>query len=218
MKIALNNNGQILIEIILATLIGAMIIGAAASLIVANQKSSQISEQRNVAVLLAQEGAESLKSITENNWHYIFFPPGGAGDKDASKGDGNNYCLKIDGTDNKWILTSNPADCEIDVNGIIYARTINIYNANREDNDDENIIDPGGVEDPSTQKVKIKISYPAGKDIVIEKYLTRWRNEIFIQSDWSGGPGQDDFTDPLKYYTDDGNVDNSGGTLQLKSL
>jgi len=218
MKIALNNNGQILIEIILATLIGTMIIGAAASLIVANQKSSQISEQRNTAVFLAQEGVESLKSITENNWHWIFLPPDGAGDKDISKGDGNNYCVQIDSLNNEWILTSNPVDCEIDINGIIYTRTINIYNASREDNDDENIIDPGGVEDPSTQKIKIKVSYQAGEDVIIEKYLTRWRNEIFIQSDWSGGSGQDDFTDPSKYYIDDGNIDNSGGDLKLKSL
>ncbi len=218
MKIVLNNSGQILIEIILAVLIGTIIIGAAASLIVANQRSSQISEQKNTAVFLAQEGAESLKSIVENNWHWIFLPPDGAGDKDASKGDGNNYCLKIDIDKNEWILTNNLTDCEIDVNGIIYTRTINIYNANREDNDDENIIDPGGIEDPSTQKVKIKISYPAGEDLIIEKYLTRWRNEIFIQSDWSGGGGQDDFTDPSKYHADDGNIDNSGGDLKLKSL
>lgn len=218
MKIVLNNNGQILIEIILATLIGTMIIGAAASLIVASQKSSQISEQKNTAVLLAQEAVESLKSIVENNWHWIFLPPDGAGDKDASKGDGNNYCLKIDGVNNTWTLASNPTDCDIDVNGIIYTRTINIYNVSREDNDDENIINPGGVEDSSTQKVRIKVSYPSGEDIIVEKYLTRWRNEIFIQSDWSGGGGQDDFTDSLKYYTDDGNIDNSGGALQLKSL
>jgi hypothetical protein len=218
MKIILNNNGQILIEIILATLIGAMIIGVAASLIVANQKSSQISAQRSTAVFLAQEGAESLKSITENNWHSIFLPPDGAGDKDSSKGDGNNYCVKVDGFNNKWILTNIAADCEIDINGIIYTRTINIYNANREDNDGENIIGLGGIEDPSTQKVKIKISYQAGEDIIIEQYLTRWRNEIFIQSNWTGGSGQDNFIDPLKYYTDDGNIDNLGGTLKLKSL
>lgn len=218
MKIALNNNGQILIEIIIATLIGTMIIGAAASLIIANQRSSQISEQRNTAIFLAQEGAESLKSITENNWHWIFLPPDGAGDKDASKGDGNNYCVKIDSVNNEWILTNNLIDCDIDINGIIYTRTINFYNASREDNDDENIIDLGGIEDPSTQKVKIKVSYPAGEDIVIEKYLTRWRNEIFIQSDWSGGGGQSDFIDPLKYYTGDGNIDNSEGDLKLKSL
>jgi type II secretory pathway pseudopilin PulG len=216
MKIALNNNGQILIEIILAILIGTMIIGAAASLIVANQKSSQASGQRDAAIFLAQEGIESLKSITENNWHSIFLPPDGAGDKDASKGDGNNYCLKIDGINNKWILTSNQADCEINVNGTIYTRTINVYNTNREDNNDENIISLGGVDDPSTQKIKVKVSYSAGEDIIIEQYLTRWRNEIFIQSDWSGGFGQDSFANPTKYYIDDGNINNSGGTLKLR--
>jgi type II secretory pathway pseudopilin PulG len=211
MKIALNNNGQILIEIILAILIGAMIIGAAASLIAANQKSSQISEQRNTAIFLSQEGVEALKSINENNWHAIFVPP-------AGKNDGNNNCLKIDTDNNVWTLTNNSTDCDIAVNGIIYTRTINVYNTNREDNDDENIISPGGIDDPSTQKVKIKVSYSMGEDIIIEQYLTRWRNEIFIQSNWTGSSGQDDFTDPSKYYTDDGNIDNSGGTLQLKSL
>ena len=218
MKIVLNNNGQILLEIILATLIGTIIIGAAASLIVVNQKSSQLSEQKITAIFLAQEGVESLKSINENNWHWIFLPPDGAGDKDISKGDANIYCLKIDTIQNEWSLTNNLTDCDINVNGIIYARKINIYNADREDDDDENITETGGIEDPSTQKVKITVSYQMGENIIIEKYLTRWRNEIFIQSDWSGGSGQSDFIDPSKYGADDSNVNVTDGNIKLKSL
>ena len=218
MKIALHDSGQILIEIILATLIATMILGAAASLIITNQKSSQISEQRNTAIFLAQEGVESMKSINENNWHKIFLPPDGTGDKDTSKGSANNYCIIIDTLNNEWILTDIPADCDIEVNGIIYNRKINIDNTNREDTTIENITTTGGIDDPSTQKIKITVSYQMGKDIVVEQYLTRWRNQIFIQSDWSGGSGQVDFTDSTKYNSDDNNIDTTERILKLKSL
>jgi len=218
MKIALHDSGQILIEIILATLIATMIIGAAASLIITNQKSSQISEQRNTAIFLAQEGVESMKSINENNWHRIFLPPDGTGDKDTSKGSANNYCIIIDTLNNEWILTDILTDCDIELNGIIYNRKINIDNTNREDTAIENITTTGGIDDPSTQKVKITVSYQMGKDIVVEQYLTRWRNQIFIQSDWSGGSGQIDFTDSTKYNSDDNNIDTTENILKLKSL
>ncbi|MBW6441173.1 hypothetical protein K0B03_04070 [Patescibacteria group bacterium] len=217
MKTGLNENGQILIEIILATLIGTMILGAAASLIIANQKSNQISQQRDVAIYLAQEGVASLKSINENNWHWIYLPPDGTGNKDTSKGTANDYCLKVDNLNHEWILTNELPDCDINVNGVTYNRKINIENVARVTIDDS-ITTNGGVDDPSSQKVTMTISYQMGKDIIIEQYLTRWRNQIFIQSNWAGGGGQADFTNSSRYDTDDGNIDTTGGNLKLKSL
>lgn len=220
MKIKSNNKGQILIEIILAILIGTMIIGSAANLIITNQKNSQISEQQDTAVFLAQEGVESLKSIVKNNWHWIFLPPDSSGDEETAKGDGNNYCLKT--TNNEWVLTNITADCEIEVNGTIYTRIINFENVNRTDDNNENIVLIGGIRSPSTQKATITVSSKFGPEIIIEQYLTRWKNEIFVQSNWSGGAGDQgpyNSNDIVtSYNSDDGNIDTSNGYLKLKSL
>ena len=232
MKKKLNQKGQLLIEILLAILIGSLIIGSAASLIVVSQKSDLISGEKNIAVLLAQEGMEAIESIKGNSWHNIYLPPDGMGDAISDKGDENIYCLKNDGV--IWNLSgpfpgAGPfPDCEINVNGKIYTRKIILYNTNREDNDNENITEIAAKEDPSTQKLKIVISHNNGLDIILEEYITRWKNQIFIQSDWAGGPGQlgpisikdrDFAASPItKYDMDDTNINISEGNLKLKPL
>ena len=228
----LNQKGQLLIEILLAILIGSLIMGSTASLIVISQKSDFISGEKNIAVLLAQEGVEAVESIKNNFWHNIYLPPDGTGDAVSSKGDTNIYCLKNDGI--IWSL-SGPfsdfgpfPDCEVNINGETYTRKIIFYNTNREDNADENITEIATEEDTSTQKLRIAVLYNNGMDVILEEYITRWKNQIFIQSDWTGGSGQlgpilikdRDFTanPTTEYDTDDTNIDVSGGNLKLKSF
>src|SRR3990167_799174 len=53
---------------------------------------------------------------------------------------------------------------------------------------------PGGsndiAEDPSTQKITINVEWQNNSSLSKTKYITRHRNLILNQSDWSGGPGQ----------------------------
>ena len=232
MKKKFNQNGQLLIEILLAILIGSLIIGSTASLIVVSQKSDFISGEKNIAVSLAQEGIEAVESIKNNSWHNIYLPPDGTGNAASDKGDANIYCLKNDGI--IWSLSgpfsdSGPfLDCEVNVNGEIYTRKITFYNTNRENNADENITEIATEEDPSTQKLKVAVVYNNGMDIILEEYITRWKNQTFIQSDWTEGSGQlgpilikdRDFVinSVTKYDTDDANISVSEGNLKLKPL
>lgn len=41
---------------------------------------------------------------------------------------------------------------------------------------------------------------------------------VWAQTDWSGGPGQSDFTIPTQYFSDDGNIENSGPGVTLALL
>jgi hypothetical protein len=54
--------------------------------------------------------------------------------------------------------------------------------------------DAGEVEDPSTQLFTGVVEW-AGKEgessFSLSEYITRWRNDIFHQTDWSGGSGDD---------------------------
>ncbi|MBI2054272.1 MAG: hypothetical protein HYT36_02980, partial [Candidatus Staskawiczbacteria bacterium] len=63
-----------------------------------------------------------------------------------------------------------------------------------------------------------------GAEITIEKNaynssLTTGRG-FLRQTDWSGGSGQEDFTNPAKYFDSDGNIDidNPAGELRLKKI
>ncbi|MDF1498116.1 MAG: hypothetical protein P1P85_02020 [Patescibacteria group bacterium] len=233
MKKYSNQKGQLLIEIILAILIGALILGATANLITVSQRAGQISGEKNNAILLAQEGIEAIGSIKDNSWHNIYLPPDGTGNENSDKGDAKIYCIENDG--NSWFLSGpfvpSPSiiNCEINLNGIIYLRKIVIDNVHRDFTDIERkIVTSGGTQDPSTQKIKLTVSYKGGSDVVLEKYITRWRNKIFIQSNWAGGSGllgpflvkdRDFNISPItEYDTDDTNIDTSGGTLKLNSL
>ena len=54
--------------------------------------------------------------------------------------------------------------------------------------------DSGSIDDPSTQRITGVVEW-SGKDKIsnfsLIRYLTRWRNDVFHQTDWSGGSGQE---------------------------
>lgn len=185
MKVKLNSSGQLLIEMLVAIMVTAIIVIAVSNLFFVNMKEGRFTESRNDALMLAQEGMEAIGSIGESSWHNIYLPPMGNGNKD-DKGENNIYCLVNNGA--AWSLTgpfpsSGPyADCEITINNKLYARKIIIDNVNRDNGD---ISESSGSNDPSTQKIKAIISYADGKDVVLEQYVTRWKNRILTQDNWS---------------------------------
>lgn len=242
MDIKLNQQGQLFIEILLAITIAALVIGAFATAVVVSLKSGKISGDRSVAVALASEGLEAAQSIADNDWHKIYYPPFGKGNP--------NY-LEKNGT--AWQLTSNPLYQEdISINNIVYRRTIYIEDVKRNKGVDRQICAAPGdclpideLDDPSTQKVKVTVSFTGSEDIVVYEYLTRWRNRIFKQGSWTTAKpvNQTDCQNiggawdaatvqcyaPLSTpanesgwstYSDldnnSGNIDTSGGTLKLQ--
>jgi type II secretory pathway pseudopilin PulG len=209
-----NQKGQLLIEILIAIAVVALIIGATSNLFLVNFKNSRFSEGKNDALLLAQEAVEAMGTITENDWHNIYLPPMGNGNKD-DKGESFVYCIK--NVSSAWTITGSFSDCEIILNGKKYTRKINIFNVNRTDAE----ISETGEDDPSTQKIRVAVSYADGKDIVLEKYLTRWENDIFIQSDWLGGSGSQgpfDASNTIDVFDSGLDIDNSPGGIRLAPL
>lgn len=213
MNFHLNQKGQFLLEILVAVLIAALIIGAASGLMMVSLRSGQNAGEKNSALLLAQEGLEAIESIRDASWHNIYLPPDGNGNF-ADKGNAFPYYVRKNGF--SWELSNNAADRDVLIDGKTYSRTVYVYNVNRDSAG--YITEIGGMEDPSTQKIEAVISYDMGSDLIIGEYISRWKNEIFIQSDWSGGPGQTDFSDSAKYDSDDGNVvvNNPSGSIKLE--
>lgn len=210
-----------MIEILIAILIIALVIGATSDIFMVSLRSGKISEKKNTAISLAQEGLTALEAIQDSSWHNIYFPPDGNGGS-SDKGDAFLYYVHNDGV--SWIFSNNVAHRDVTIDGITYSRTIHIYNVNRNSIGDRQICTgvgtcpDGEVDDPSTQRIKVVVSGDGISDTVLNKYFTRWGNEIFVQTNWSGGSGQDNFTDPLRYHSDDGNIDvnNPAGSIRLK--
>lgn len=71
------------------------------------------------------------------------------------------------------------------------AYTRHFYMENVERDLQGDIVSSGGTRDPGTEKVTAVLTWiPQGSSVAtlqVSDYLTRWRNEIFHQSDWSGG-------------------------------
>jgi len=226
-----NQKGQMLIEILLAVLIAAIVIGAASSLGYVGLKSGQSSGAKSAAVALAQEGLEAMQAIAESDWHNVYLPPDGSGNS-GDKGETHPYYIYKDGT--SWAVSSDIAKRDIIINGNTYARVIYIYNVNRQKaGNDRKICSEKEIaesaagclagdytDDPSTQKIVAAVSRAGEADVSVSEYLTRWKNSVSVQSDWSGGAGQAGpvATPNTRYDSDDGNIDTSspGGSIKLK--
>lgn len=175
----LDSKGQLLIEMLVAITVAAIIIVGISNLYFVNMEAGKFTEKRSDVLMLAQEGMEAINSISSTSWHSIYLPPDGNGNKD-NKGDSFPYCLKNDASG--WFLTDSIADCDITLNGKQYTRKVFIFNTSR---DNGSISESLGTDDPSTQKLKIVVSYAGGADLNLNQYVTRSKNNIVKQTSWS---------------------------------
>ncbi len=90
-----------------------------------------------------------------------------------------------------------------------FSRYFYVENVNRDVSD--NIVLEGGFEDPSTQKITAVLEWLGDKKnlskFFLSEYLTRWNNQVFIQNDWSGGPGESQvLLEPNNKFTTSSNI------------
>ncbi|KKU91398.1 MAG: Fibronectin type III domain protein [Candidatus Jorgensenbacteria bacterium GW2011_GWA1_48_11] len=83
----------------------------------------------------------------------------------------------------------------------------------------------GSINDPSTQKISVYTSWlpnnTGSPQLKLSNYITRWQNQVFNQSDWTGGAGQDGpFTSPGRGYSTGTNIDGQSnpGSIQILDL
>lgn len=79
----------------------------------------------------------------------------------------------------------------------------------------------GEVKDPSTQKVTAVVEWGTSSPskFSLSDYVTRWKNEVFRQTDWSGGAvGDIVITEPTNTYASSSNIATSTGFFKIKGL
>jgi hypothetical protein len=155
--------------------VGVILIGSSSVLIGVSLKTYNGIQQHLQANFLLRQGIEVIQSLARSNWHSIY---------DLTKA--SDY--KIVESGSIWSISSGQETSTI--NDIPYKRYFQVYNVNR---DGSGNIAEIGTNDPSTQKITIFLNY--GNNYLnsssISLYLTRSsNNQVFQQTDWSGGPGQ----------------------------
>lgn len=212
-KANLNNlkaeNGQSLVEVLVALAVGALLIGAAAFAIAATLRSSASRERSYVAAGLAEELLNTSNALADANWFDLYsaikFVP--------------NFVTSTGGT-----LSMQNGTEELTLNNFLYTRFITIEDVCRESGIESNIVPcgPGAIGDPSTQKITAHVTWDAvsgASSLEIERYITRWKNASFLQSDWSGGGGViGPLPAPTNVYATSTDIDMQNGSLRIQGF
>ncbi len=82
----------------------------------------------------------------------------------------------------------------------------------------------GSIVDPITEEITAKTEWNTRgttDNVSLVDYITRWKNKVFYQTDWSGGSGVDGpLTNPTTQYSSSTNIDatTNPGSLRIKNL
>ena len=167
-----NRKGQALVELLIGVSIGALILGSSAGVIVSVVNSNSRVAKSKAATQLGQELIDDVRVLADKNWKSFY---------ELSKGSTNHY----------YVATSTPlaavlGDEVVTRNGVAYTRWFFVENVNRATSGD-NIATSGGVIDPSTQKAVVRITWDNADGLTFTQFMTRHKNFVFHQSDWSQG-------------------------------
>jgi len=186
-----NQNGQILLELIVAVGIFALVASSMISLVLGgNAALLQGSDQIN-AQTLAQEGIEAVRAVRDRAWNEI------------------NYNQSAVATSSgQWAFSGEGTSEKIG----IYTRTI-IFSDVCRDVLNNITVCPGAYLDRHAKKVDVKITWLTSTGITdtVDRivYVTNWDSRDWQQTDWSGGPGQSIWSDSTKFDSGDSTLDRS---------
>ncbi|OGZ53572.1 MAG: hypothetical protein A3B25_00520 [Candidatus Ryanbacteria bacterium RIFCSPLOWO2_01_FULL_48_26] len=193
------NNGQFLIEVLIAAAVGAVLITAAAGVIVPALRINTQTNRAQVGAALARELLENVRVWEEGDWHNI---------SNMATSSANHYYLNTSSSPFSAFL----GDEQISVSTTTYTRYFYVDDVYRSSGD--LIVATGGSYDPSTKKVTVAYSWPQSATNTIFQYITRNRNNVFVQTDWVGGSGQDGPATSTnnKFSTSTANIDYASTT------
>ncbi len=204
-----NIKGQSLIEIIIAMAIGTILIGASVGSIVLLLKYNLNTKTVQIASSLNRQMMDDIRSISESDWLNIY---------NKNKGVSNQYYIS---SSTRQIVSG--AESLI-IEGRQFSRYFYIENVSRDAGNNIEVIYNSVNDDPSTQKITAIVQWGGGGNIKEVQYLTRFRNAVFVQTDWSGGFNQDIFATTSagviingKFATSSVNIDFSStpGSIRL---
>lgn len=198
--------GQALIELFIGLAIGGIILGSVVGGLALILRSSVESGNFQRASLLAQELVENTSVVAEAEWNDVY---------DLSpKGSSTQYRVATSGA--QLVISGGTQSLNID--NATYTRFFAVENVMRDGGGA--IVESGGTDDPSTQKITAKVQWIVNgqqQEFTVVHYLTRWKNFILRQTNWNGGGGQDGpFAVPNDQFSTSSNIDFSSSPGSIK--
>lgn len=168
-----NNNGQSLMELLVAVGVGVIIILTGVSTVAVYLRVSSQDITFQHANFFAQELIDNVNVTAEGEWSKI-----------------------VNAASNSYLATSTMGFAVISgqenraIDSTIYTRYFYSTSVCRDAG--ESIVDcSSGIDDPFTKKLNVKVEWlyrNATTSISLEKFLTKTNNEVIFQTNWVGGP------------------------------
>ncbi len=172
-------SGQSLVEILVAMVIGVIMIMGAVSIIVPTIRTGGTVSKSQIAITFGKELLDNIRVYGEADWHNIAA---------LSTSSGNFYYLNT--TSSPFTIASGTETRAVGTT--TYSRYFSAAEVQRNYAvSGQPIVTSGGTFDPSTRKITVVYGWSGGPTTTIATYLTRARSQIYLQTDWLGGPGQD---------------------------
>jgi len=179
MKNNIQKNGSLLLELLIVIGVMAIIIPLVAQIIVSSLSMNKWTMENKVALNLIDEELKAVDGVSFEKWQNI--------DSQIKLVSAHYYTTSVGGT---WSLSL--GDESLTTNNLNYKRYFTISDVCRDDTTNSIIMatstppcTTGNSNDPSTKKITVTVSWQNGT-ISKDYYLTRWRNKICAQTNWSG--------------------------------
>ena len=159
-------------DILVGVAIGMVLIFAAVAALAPALKTSSQAANTQTASWLASGLLDNVKAWSDGDWHNIL---------SVATGTGNQYFL---------ITSSSPYTASSGIETIVaatstYTRYFYVTDVYRDGSG--NITTSGGSYDPSTKQVTVVYGWLGSPTGTLSEYLTRNRQNVFNQTDWTGG-------------------------------
>lgn len=200
-------SGQILIEVIVASLIIIMVSLAVTQVISSSVKGIDVTTVATKASFLAQEVADAANAVSLEDWHNV---------SNLATSSTNTYYTAT--SSGKWVFTAGTEN--VVLNNATYTRSFYITDVYRSTSTGD-IVSSGGYYDPSTAKLNIGVSWTdtQGKTASFSQveYLSRYLNQTYSQTNWSGGTVGEQVTSvaTTTFATSTGIDASTTGSIQL---
>jgi hypothetical protein len=169
--------GQSLIELLMGIGLGVIFITAATAAIVPSLRSNTQAQKIQTSAALGNELVGNLKIWSDANWNSLL-----------ALSTGTAYYYYLNTSSSPFTVASGTVETLV-VGTSTYTRSFSLSDVYRDSSG--NIVTSGGAYDPSSKFATITYGWSNGSTNSMTTLLTRTRNNVFSQSDWSGGPGQD---------------------------
>ncbi|MEK7634326.1 MAG: hypothetical protein AAB396_00355 [Patescibacteria group bacterium] len=192
-----SNRAQSLIEIIIGISIAGILVGGSTMAIALILRSNFDAKTTQTASFLASEYSDNISSIAESNWLKVYCPPDG-NCSGTAKGIDSKFYLNLSGS--SYSIIGGTASTIVE--GRTFTRYFYIENVSRDSCGIGDISanattscagggSSGVADDPSTQKITVKVDWEGNRSVSKIQYLSRSRNFSATQSNWSNGSGQE---------------------------